>query len=202
MNNIEQKLVQKAQAIFDTFDKWNAFLEIEHLRGAITERWFEIGTKKLREYFTQNHSEGWRWKEWDNARDTKWYLEEYGPDSLVVGFGWRYELHLYLKEGEQFDTSTVDKLLQTSKYAKLIAPFGPNAIFNGGSGSRVKDSNFDFAFNSINDGDIPQDELAWYAAHQTDEFVRQAASKIEQFTRNEEMTYLIASLNAEAKRKN
>jgi hypothetical protein len=118
-----------------------------------------------------------------------------------VGFGCSYQFHLHLNDTKRFDSNFIDEQLQKAKYTKLLMPFGVNPRFNSGYGSRVKDTNFDFTFGSINDGNIPQSELAWYAAHRPDDFVKQAASKIEQFTRDMEMTRLLSELNAEAERK-
>ena len=201
MNVIEQKLVQKSTAIFNSFDKWSAFLELSSLQPHITKHWFTMATQKLRAHFTANPSDGWKWKEWGSPTDTLWFLEKFGSDSLTVGFGWNYQFHLHLGDGKRFDANLIDKLLQTKKYTKLLIPFGVNPRLNSGSGSRVMDAHFDFNFDSDNDGSIPQAELAWYAAHRTEEFARQAASKIEQFTRDGEMTRLLSELNAEAEKK-
>lgn len=61
----------------------------------------------------------------------------------------------------------------------------------------IGQTNRDFTFGS-NNGNLSVRELAWYAAHQTDTFVEQAADKIKQFTHNSEMTRLLSELNREA----
>jgi hypothetical protein len=69
------------------------------------------------------------------------------------------------------------------------------------SGSKVRKYP-DFTFVSLNDdGTIPIDELAWYAAHRPEDFSKEAASIIERFTRDEELTRLLTELNAEAEAK-
>jgi len=201
MNVFEQKLVQNAQTIFGSFEKWNALLELAQLQPQITRHWLTIGTKKLREYFTANPSEGWRWNEWGCSTDTKWFLDRFGFDSLAIGFGWDYEFHLYVNDMKRFDTAFIAQQLKTEKYAKLVMPFGLNPRINGRSGSMIMAAALDYNFGNLNSGKVSKDELAWYAAHETDKFVCQAAFKVEQFIRDENMNRLLIELNEEAESK-
>jgi hypothetical protein len=123
MNIIERNLIHKSCAVFDHFDKWKAFLELKTLSETITWHWLGIGTKYLRDYFDQNPSEGWGWKEWGSPPDTRWYLKKFGPDSLAIGFGWRYEFHLRLEDTSRFNSNLIDELVKGNKYAALMMHF-------------------------------------------------------------------------------
>ena len=200
-NNIDQQLIRKSQAIFDDLAKWNALFELHALTNTIQDYWLTIGTKGLWKYFDQGLPDSWVYKKWDCDWETRWYLKEFGFNSLAIGFGWHYEFHLHLIDPKSFDTNLIDKQLKTEKYAKLLKPFGVNPPAPNRSGSKAVESvgTFNFTFGSANDGNIPLRELAWYAGHRTDDFVEQAADKIKQFTHDPEMTHLLTELNAEAR---
>lgn len=198
MNIIDEKLVSKAARIFDSPEKWSAFLELDRLRSSITTHWLTIGTKKLRDHFTANPSPGWNWKIWDTSTDTRWYLEKFGPGSLGIGFGWNYEFHLFLNDGRSFDSDRIDQLLKTSNYAELLTDFDPNSPVQTRPRSKArKFPEFTFVGLNIN-GTLPIDELAWYAAHQSEAFVKEAACMIERFTRNDRLTSLLSEINEQA----
>ena len=189
---IDKELIQKSSAIFDKLDKWNAFLELEQLHEAIRKNWFEFGTKKLRDYFTQNPSEGWCWDHWDSTTDTRWFLKDF-KHGLQIGFGWQYKgFYLFLWDQKIFDTKQLDEQLKDSKYVKLLMLFG--GVASQDSTYKATENTI-FNFGNPFSGNNPVDEFAWYAFHETDAFVKQAASKIEAFTRNPEMTLLLTGLN-------
>ena len=199
MTIIEQKLIQNSQAIFDTLEKWDAFNELQQLNAQIVEHWLAVGTKKLRENIMPNLSKDWSWKPWGNERDTRWYLEAFGFGSLSIGFGWRYQFHLHLIDANRFDSKWIDEQLKTPKYAKLLTPFGFDPRLDFGYGSKAMERNYNFTFENPNVDNIPIHELAWYAAHRTEDFVKQAAIKIKRFTSDLEMTDLLKELNSEAR---
>jgi hypothetical protein len=201
MTIIDQKLIHEAQAIFDDLGKWNAILDLERLRPEITKHWLAIGTKRLRQHFDQNPSEGWRWAEWGASTDTRWYLEKFGSGSLPIGFGWSYEFHLHLSDFKRFNPALIDELLKKDEYAPLLMHFDAHSKVPTRSGSKASKYP-DFTFFSVNDeGTIPIDELAWHAAHQPEAFIKEAACMIEMFTRDKVMTRLLTKLNVEAETK-
>ena len=196
---IDQELIKKSHDIFDKLDKWNALFELHALSPKITDHWLKIGTRALREHFRQHRSGGWCCEHWDNEIDTQWYLEGFGIGSLAIGFGWKYEFHLHLKDSNRFNSGRISEQLRTEKYGKLLMNFGVEPKLDGGHGSLAMEQNRNFTFENSNHGQISLPELAWYAAHETDNFIKQAAAKIERFTRDEEMTRLLTELNADAK---
>ena len=195
MTKIEQTLLQKSQTIFDKLDKWKAFIEMQELK--IKDYWLKIGAKRLREYFDKNRSDGWRCEQWGDDLSTQWYLEKFKLGSLAIGLRWGVQLHLHLRDSNRFKTNIIDQQLKSGKYAKLLMPFGVNPLLNA-SDSKVQARYADFTFGSLNDGNVPDYELAWYAVNRTDDYIKQMAGKIEGFTRDPEMTRLLEELNAEA----
>jgi hypothetical protein len=203
MTIIEEKLIQKSQAIFDQLDKWNAFIELKNLSDQIIENWLAIGTEQLRKHFEENRPQRWRWKPfWFPDRDTRWYIEEFGGDSLAITFA-DYKLCLHLSDTKRFDHNWIGEQLRGEKvkYAGLLLPFGMNPVFKAGPTEWVVEEKYDFAFGRPSEGNINRWELAWYASHQTDNFVTQAAKKIERFVGDPEITRLVTELNAEAQKR-
>lgn len=208
MNTIDQKLIQKSQAIFNDpekgLEKWNALLELSKLDDKIQWHWLAVGTKELRNYINHDLPDCWVCEPWGGDVDTRWYLKDYKPDSLAIGFGWKYELHLHHRANyDRIDSELVTQQLETEKYAELLKRFGLNPAkeaVSEGWASKIIQRCRDFTFGSRNDGNITVRELAWYAANRTDVFVEQAASKIKQFTHDPEMTRLFSELNREAQK--
>ena len=144
-----------------------------------------------------NPSDGWRWAQWGSPSCTRWYLDKFEFGSLAIGLGWPYHFHLHLGDSKRFNSGLIDEQLRTAKYAKLLMPFGVQSKVPTGD-SKAVEEHFNYTFGSPNDGGIPLAELAWYAAHETEKFVKQAVAKIEGFTRDMEMTNLLHDLNEAA----
>ena len=148
MNN--QELIQKASTIFGSIDKWNAFLELEKLHQGIKDHWLAIGTKRLRDYFTEHPSKSWSWEQWGCLTDTRWHLKDF-RSGIAIGFGWQYKgFYLYLNDPDLFDTKQIDEQLISSEYAKLLTPFGGLAKPYDKSGWQIKaEEQPNFLFESI-----------------------------------------------------
>jgi hypothetical protein len=187
-------LTKKAAEWFDNVETWNSFVDLIPLRSDIENIWLVSATEKLRHRFTHCDCPGWQFQEWGHGRDTWWFLEDFGQESVGIGFGWAYYLCFGVAYGNRIDQGALKMALAQEQYRPLIKAFGRtdrprwnNALEQYG----------DFFFGSPFDGQLPAHELAWYAGNETDAFVNQAAAKIEAFTRDPEITALLRRLNQE-----
>lgn len=192
---MKEQLIKKSAEWFHDRDAWNAFIELAPLAQDIQEHWLNSGTQALRQHFIANPSPGWKFCAWDGyARDTWWFLEEFGPDSIGIGYGWRYHLCFGLKSGNPASSDALANLLRQDDFNPIITAFGRHAP---SSFDFPLHQYGDFQMGSPNDGNLPAHEIAWFAGHDTESFVKQAAAKIEAITRNPEITDLVRQLNQE-----
>ena len=190
---MNEHLINKAADWFDDKDKWFSFLELCNAKEGIARRWMDIATEKLRQH-CQISPPGWSFVAWGCTRDTWWFLEEFGVESIGVGFGWDYRF-CFGARGPMVNRDILKKKLKDAQYAPLHAAFG-DVHERGPEGFEfVQDRGF--AFGSPNDGHLPMSEFAWYAAHKMDSFIQQASAKIEAFTKNPEVERLMIQLNRE-----
>lgn len=190
------ELTKKAATWFDDIETWKSFVELTPLKPEIEEVWLVAATEKLRQHFVHLVCPGWGFREWDGPRDTWWFLEEFGAGSVGLGFGWRYDLFLgaAYEFASQVNRDHLRQALRRETYRPLVEAFG--RLDQPREGFALVQSG-DFSFGSPFDRHLPHHELAWYAGNQTDEFVKQAAAKIESFARNAEVTALLRRLNQE-----
>ena len=185
---IENK--EKYLELFPTLEHWTAFLELVDMKDSMVRACLARVTSRIRHHFDEKPSEGWTWAIAPNADrdvDTIWYVKDYGPASLRLMYGWRYELqlrpenwgHYQSMDSSQFDTVK-------SAFARIDRYMQGDSIF-------MEKRNFSFGLP--NDGHLTERDLVWAAAYYEDEFVKQAIEKIERFTKNQTITDAICELN-------
>ncbi len=192
---MKEHLTSKAAEWFSDLDAWNAFIELAPLSVSIQDLWLDVGSRALRKHFHDRPSPGWDFTAWEGyIRDTWWFLEEFGQDSVGIGYGWKYHLCLGVKSGQRVDRAALTERLLSEDYRPLLDAFGRNDPNDFGFPLHQYG---DFSFGTANDGNLSEHEIAWHAGHRTGAFVEQAAAKIEAFTRNPETTELMRRLNLE-----
>jgi hypothetical protein len=186
--------IKNAQELFPTIDHWLSFNELADQREAIHEVLFEKVTQIIRAHFNENPAPGWSVIPWVAPKqDSKWYLDEFGPDSLFLCYRWSYELQLRLDNPMQYDSGAITKALETGNFAELKNAFQRIDRYMQVDSKLMERGNFKFGLPS--DGDLSWRELSWCAGFKTDEFAKQAIEKIERFVRNEVVTGQIRELN-------
>ncbi len=176
--------------LFPSIEHWTAFLELVDMKDGMVRACLARVTSRIRHHFDENPSEGWAWDCAPNAdrdADTIWYLKDYGPASLRLMFGWRYELQL---RPENFGCY---QSMNKSQFDAVKSGFARIDRYMQGGSIFMEKRNFSFGLP--NDGHLTQRDLVWVAARFEDEFVKQAIEKIERFTRNQTMTAAIYELN-------
>ena len=200
LNPMKQHLTKIAAEWFNDRDAWSSFMELVDLNVDIQDHWLDEGSKAIRKHFHDNPSPGWRLVAWDGyIRDTWWFLEDFGPDSVGIGYGWKFHLCFGVKSGRRVDHAALAELISTDAYRPLVTAFGRK------DPSEKDPSKFDFplhqygdfSFGIENDHNVTGYELAWFAGHRTESFAKQAAAKIQAFTHDPAITDLLKKLNAE-----
>jgi len=189
---MNEHLTEHAAKWFASIDSWQSFVDLIPLKDDIENVWLGQATEDLRLHFRQNPCKGWSFREWGANHDTWWFLEEFGHESVGIGFGWRYHFCLGVAFGGRIDRTRLTLALQQDAYAELRRAFGriDNTRWKGCEYEQYGYFNFDGKER------LKPYELAWYAGFQRQEFVRQAAAKIEVFAAAE-ITAILRDLNNE-----
>ena len=199
---INRDLLQQSVRIFDSQEKWNALFEIYSQSNDIIQAWMETGAEALRSDFAARPSVGWTCVEWEAKRETKWFISDLGRDSICLAFAWPYwEIHLFYKLPAEFDETEAKRLVSLDEFRPLRALFAPEKTPDRGGKYRLlaSDSTFN-PFSGLSEEPLRQRELAWYAAHETDRFVKEVSNRMRQITDDAALTKLVRDLNRRAKR--
>lgn len=186
--------IETAKELFTTVEHWLSFNELADQRNAIYSGFYQQATERIRKRFKKYPARGWNFEPWGaENQDTKWYLEEFGPNTLFVCYAWEYELQLRLHDLQAMDTTAITNALESDDYRELKNAFQRIDRFMEPKSKLMERRNFEFGIP--HDGNLSPRELAWAAGCKTEEFVDQAVAKIECFVRNETVTSQIRELN-------
>ncbi len=199
---MQRELLNQALALFDTPEKWNAFVEMTNQKDTMRWNYFQKLKQPLLNYFNNNPVNGWVCEPWGNPDyDLRWYLKEFGKNSLALAVGWTFKFVLHLQDTDSFDTERINELLRTD-YSILLSSFDRVDKQFEHNLKVVEERNY--SFGSPFDGnfdDSQLDKLAWFAGNKTEEFAKQIIRKVEVFRKSEKLTNMLHELNAKTKRK-
>ena len=202
---MQKELINQTMAMFDSAEKWDAFIDLSNMRGDVVNEWFRKIKTPLTAYFQKNLPDRWGFESWwDSSCDMRWYLKEFGKNSLALTTVWKYQFCLHLEDASTFDSDLITNRLKDPEYAEILLAF--DRIDEPPTDPKfkvreIRNYHFDAScpYNGhFNDEDVSQ--LAWYAANRTSEFVSQIISKVERLTNDRKITDLLYKLNGEAKR--
>lgn len=191
---MQKELTNQAMALFDTPEKWNAFLDLVSEEKSIIYYWHSTLIRALIKRFKQEDPpiEKWDFGENRNTMSMTWHLKEFGKDSLAIWLLKYYtEFSLYVNS-EYFDSDEVTRLLKTEEFSPLLSPFTQYYKIYQGDYKICEEMDyvFDNQFKNLN-----SDQLAWFAGNKTEDFVNQIAEKVDRFRKNEQLTKLLQKLN-------
>jgi hypothetical protein len=200
---MQQELLNQVKNLFDTFEKWNAFLELSAQMGEIKTNFFTKVRDPLYKYFIENPVEGWVCESWGNPDfDLRWYLTDFGKNSLGIGIAWTFDFVLTLEDAEKFDSVKIEQLLKTPEYSKILTAFERiDYQFTEVRRKIIETGNYQFGSPyDYNFKDPNKTILSWYAGNRTNEFVDQIIKKVERFRKDTEVTRLLRQLNELSKK--
>ena len=79
--NIEEQTAK----IFDTPEKWEAYLDLVSHKERIIQMWNNRLSEKIKQHYSNEDSQEWGFHVEDN-NDFRWYLKEFGYNSLLLCF--------------------------------------------------------------------------------------------------------------------
>jgi len=195
---MNQELFKQAMTMFNSPEKWNAFIELVSQKDNIIDQWFlKLTESAKKKFLAEDLVQGWEFKTWGTF-GMKWYLKEYGENSisLILDNG---AFSLYAEPNFN-NLEVIQKLLKTEIFAPLLQCFNRfDSLYQEGGKLITEDKNF--SFGSPYDSKFDFDRLAWYAGNKSKDFLNQISEKVNKFRKDEKMNFLLNQLNQEAKNK-
>ena len=194
---MSKEVINQASDFFKEKDQWYSFLELAESKDEIRNHWFTKLKGKLNEAFAKNDLvESWSYCSW-GVWDYRWYLTEYGDDSIYLWFS-ENTLHLWANP-ENHHVNKVFTMLQQKEYTPIISAFERlDEIGDSGNEYQVIERG-NFIFGDTDDGYIDVDKLAWYAYYDTDRLAEQISRKVNRFRKNQTVTELLKRMNKETR---
>jgi hypothetical protein len=192
---MNQELLNQAKAMFDSPEKWNAFLELLWQKDNIKNQWY----LNLKEDITKTFSTDFFSKDWDikirGNFSYQWFLKAYGENSISI---WIEDGILSLFASDAHDIEEVYKLIKSENFAPLVNCFKRIDVSYQG-GYIIKEER-NFSFGTSTDERFDFEKLAWFAGYRTKEFTKQIADKVNRFRLNEDVTNLLSELNRQTRK--
>lgn len=197
---MQKELLNQVLGIFDSSEKWNAFVEMANQKETIKWHYFQKLKQPLLNYFNANPVEGWVCEPWaDTNYDLRWYLKDFGKNSISLAIGWTFHFMLYVEDTNAFDTKKIDDLLR-SEYSIILSSFDRVDRQFEPQLKVVEVRNYSFNSPYDTNFDNPQlDKLAWFAGNETESFAKQIIKKVERFRQDRDLTKMLYNLNEQTK---
>ena len=196
---MNQDLIMQAIQIFDTYDKWDAFIVLSNNIPEIRRRYFERLKSDLTKHFSKDIAESWSFVAIHNEQ-YRWYLSEFGYESL--GLLWRANDFLLWCNPDKIDANKVRDLLNTPDFNIIFNCFDNIDSLSNPLHHFVQEKHR-YTFRDSTSYSAPDEDdynkLAWFAGNKTDELIELIAIKINKF-RTIEITTLIKDLIVKCKK--
>lgn len=190
-----EEMLQKAMALFDTPEKWNAFLELTNEREKIRNRWFKKLQQKLFSMtLADNTHPDWTCGIW-NTWDIEWKLKGYESRYLSLHSCAGFNCRLLINADEEKRRKVYEFLDGDDRYAQITSFYDVVNVY-----SVPSEAPWDahFRLDCIDDFNGNWQELmwsfAWYAGHDTDNVAQQIMAQVDK-VRTPEMTDLFRAVN-------
>ena len=191
---MENEELRQAINLFDTPEKWNAFIELSKHQDRLKQMMTRTAVVRANQYFRQEHQvPGWSFMQFsDDKLGMVWYLTAYGENSICLVLSWGGEFVLEVRNGAN-NVAETTRLLKDSKFSALLGCF--ERVDTWWDNHFLARERFNFSFGSPSDGHFGPFRLAWYAHFATESFIEQLGAKVARF-QLPEMTALLTELNA------
>ncbi|GAL85569.1 hypothetical protein MYP_2798 [Sporocytophaga myxococcoides] len=199
---MQQEFLNMATTVFDNVDKWNAFIDLYNNKDAIRVTWVNKLKQSLIEHFRiKDIAIGWEFNVYGDMNCCKWYLTDFGPDSLClrfwVNYGGNPGLMLWVHK-DKFDSAKITESLRNEKYIPLLAALKADRVEINDWDKAISEKQF--YFDSPFDGNFDYDHFAWYAGNETEKVVNQIADKVNKIRKSQELTNLLIELNQSSRK--
>ena len=193
---MNEELIQKAMAMFNTPEKWVAFTDLVDKQNVFQERWWKNLQAEVYQRETQTGNPDWDIKIWGNW-DIKWFIRGENENSLAIHF-WADFFRIFSNYGF-LDTEKVNKLIEDQRFNIIKTSFDR---IDGSDWATIGWEIRNFSFGTDYDGKFPHHRiLSWYAGNRTKEFADQLIAKVRKF-QTPEITALFKEINKECIKNN
>lgn len=121
---MNEKLLQQAMALFDTQEKWDAFLELCDSKNMICDKWRNACMERIRQLFYSHDTNRWRFE------NDKWVLRIF-PSQLSNDHHMDIRINLWDMRGylcihiDKYDSAAAREMIQNNpKIMPLLDGFG------------------------------------------------------------------------------
>jgi hypothetical protein len=197
MNKTE---IEEIAALFKTPKEWAAFVELANKKDEVENYFLKEIDSDIKRWFSENALPEWSLEKWGKEKAKfKFCVGDHDVNSLAIGIGWTFEVHLVLGRPDLYNSGQIDELLK-DKYINILEFFEES--------ERDFDERFKAAqrgkyyFGSEHDGffNDHRDELKWFAKNETEKLKEQLFAKLKYFLCNEEITQMMLDINNETKK--
>lgn len=192
-------LLKQAIGLFDTYEKWSAFLELHKTKQQIKNQNFNQLKAAL-----HNKPSTWQWSfsPIGNGDRYRWYLTDFTKESICLV--WDCTSLTLWCHPSFYNAHKVKELLATPQYEIIKDCFDYIDALSQPATEHfiVERHRYDFQnglqFYAEDDQNSNNDRLSWFAGNMTTEIADMITSKVQKF-QTPEITELLMSLNQECK---
>jgi hypothetical protein len=195
-----QELITQAINMFDSYDKWNAFIELSNSRSDIRKRYFEKLKLGLLKHFTDNYREQWQFAA-ILPEQYRWFIKDYGQESICLL--WRTNDLVLWCNPQFFNATEARDLLNTPDFNSIFGCFDNIDTLSTPYLHHFCEERHRYNFDDLTSysatNEENHDKLSWFAGNKTNEMIKQIADKINKF-RTPEITEMFIDLNKRCKK--
>lgn len=186
---MNEELLQKAMLLFDTPEKWNAFVELANNKDEIHNRWWKSLQNAVYQHELRELNPDWGITIWSDC-DIKWFIKDNTDKFLVIQFTKEY-FRVFSNFGA-LDINKVNELIKDPRFDCIRNAFDR---IDGTNHETLAWEYRNFSFGTIFDCKFPNSSiLSWYAGNKTDEFADQLIRKVRKL-QTPEITELFREIN-------
>jgi hypothetical protein len=186
---MNEELLQKAMLLFDTAEKWNAFVELANKKDEIQNRWWKSLQNAVYQHELRELNPNWGITIWNNW-EIKWFIKGESPNSLIIHFCGEY-FRVFSNAGA-LDINKVNELIKDPRFDCIRNAFDR---IDGTNHETLAWEYRNFSFSTIFDCKFPDHRtLSWYAGNRTEEFADQIIRKVRKL-QTPEITELFREIN-------
>jgi hypothetical protein len=197
---MNQELLTQAINMFDSYDKWDAFVELSSSIGEIRQRYFERLKSGLFKHFVNDQREPWSFIPF-NTDQYRWFLKDYGQESICLL--WRVQDLVLWCNPQLFYAHIARDLITSPDFSPILNCFDYTDSLSHPNPHHLCEERHRYIFADSTSYSAPDEEnfekLSWFAGNRTDEMIKQISDKINKF-RTPEITELLQELNKRCKK--
>ncbi len=192
---MNRELLNETIKIFDSPEKWKAFVELSNQKDNINIQWCANLRKELSKYYLHESNLDPKWDfKFNNDFEFNWFLKDY-PDSHFASLWFEIKFNGRFSLFSSNNPKYVISLIKQQKFLPLLNCFEATIDSSVEDGYIIYEED-NFRFENQNDSDLDFDRLSWFAGNETDSFKNQIIDKVNKFIN---VTNLLEDINEELK---